>query len=141
MAQIGWIDFSPTHRDRVGAVLDLLCPESMVDKLRLGTLRDAMSNQLFPGISTIQSRAKYFFIIPYILYDYQLMILAGTARGKGPSKYLEQREYENMWDLGGFLQGSRKYRRHWYNQKERRKDCPPAFCDLLEWSQPLQIPG
>ena len=67
MAQLGWIDFCPTHRDKVAAALDLLRPEGMVDELGLGTIRDGIANQLFPGISTIQTRAKYFFIIPYIL--------------------------------------------------------------------------
>ncbi len=65
MAQIGWIDFSPSHRAKVGAALDLLAPEGMVDELGLGSLRDGMANQMFPGISSIQTIAKYFFIIPY----------------------------------------------------------------------------
>ena len=98
MAQIGWIDFSPTHRQRVGSVLDFLKPEGMVDELGLGTIRDALANQLFPGISTIQTRAKYFFVIPYILYDYQILKPA-QRRGKTPSQYLEHREYEIMWQL------------------------------------------
>lgn len=97
-ASIGWIDFSPTHRNRVGSVLDLLKPEGMVDELGLGTIRDALANQLFPGISTIQTRAKYFFIIPYILYEYQ-QLTAVKRKGKSATQYLEQREYEIMWQL------------------------------------------
>lgn len=99
MASIGWIDFSRTHRDKVGAALDLLKPDGMVDELGLGSLRDGMANKMFPGISTIQTRAKYFFIIPYILYEFQQLINNGQARGKSASKYLEQREYEVMWQL------------------------------------------
>jgi len=98
MASIGWIDFSPTDRNRVGSVLDLLSPEGMVDELGLGTIRDSLSNKLFPGISTIQTRAKYFFIIPYILREYQAMTPA-QKRKKSPSKFLENREYEIMWQL------------------------------------------
>jgi hypothetical protein len=98
MATIGWIDFSTNDRNRVGSVLDLLRPEGMVDELGMGTIRDALANQLFPGISTIQTRAKYFFIIPYILYDYQATKPA-QRRGKTPSKFLEDREYEIMWAL------------------------------------------
>jgi hypothetical protein len=73
MAQIGWIDFSPEHRARVAAVLDLLKPEGVVDELGIGSIRDAFADRMFPGISTIQTRAKYFFIIPYILYEYQVL--------------------------------------------------------------------
>lgn len=102
MSQIGWIDFSPSHRDKIGAALDLLRPEGMVDELGLGSLRDGMANQMFPGISTIQTRAKYFFIVPYILYEFQHLINNGQARGKTASKYLEQREYEIMWQLADY---------------------------------------
>jgi hypothetical protein len=102
MIQVGWIDFSPSHRDKVGAALDLLRPEGMVDELGMGTLRDGMANQLFPGISTIQTRAKYFFIVPYILYELQQLIVQGQGKGKNPSKYLEQREYEIMWYLAEY---------------------------------------
>src|SRR5687768_193065 len=98
MASIGWIDFSANDRNRVGSVLDLLRPEGMVDELGMGTIRDALANQLFPGISTIQTRAKYFFIIPYILYDYQTTKPA-QRRGKTASKFLEDKEYEVMWAL------------------------------------------
>lgn len=98
MALIGWIDFSINDRNRVGSVLDLLHPEGMVDELGMGTIRDAIANQLFPGISTIQTRAKYFFIIPYILFDYQTAKPA-QRRGKSPSKFLEDKEYEIMWAL------------------------------------------
>jgi Family of unknown function (DUF6361) len=98
MATIGWIDFSTNDRNRVGSVLDLLRPEGMVDELGMGTIRDALANQLFPGISTIQTRAKYFFIIPYILYDYQAAKPA-QRRGKTPSRFLEDKEYDVMWQL------------------------------------------
>ncbi len=98
MASLGWIDFSREHRDRIGSVLDMLKAEGMVDELGLGTLRDAMANELFPGISTIQTRARYFFIIPYILYEYQ-SLKPTQRRGKNISRFLEQREYEVMWQL------------------------------------------
>lgn len=108
MASIGWIDFSPKDRNRVGSVLDLLRPEGMVDELGLGTIRDSISNQLFPGISTIQTRAKYFFIIPYILREYQSLPLA-QRRAKTASKFLEEKEYEIMWQLAekyNFVEGN-----------------------------------
>ncbi len=40
-----------------------------MDELGIGMIRDAMSNKLFPGFSTLYTRAKYFFITPYILLD------------------------------------------------------------------------
>ncbi len=97
-ASIGWIYFSQAHRERVGTILELLEPSGMIDELGIGGIRDALADQLFPGISTIQTRAKYFFIIPYILYEYQH--LKPHQRRLTAAQYLEQREYEIMWRLG-----------------------------------------
>jgi hypothetical protein len=97
-ATLGWIDFSPTHRDRVGSILDMLKPEGSIDELGLGTIRDGLANQMFPGISTIQTRAKYYFIIPYILHEYY----QNNKKKQPASKYLEQRENEIMWQLAEF---------------------------------------
>lgn len=68
-SQIGWIDFSPRHRDRVKKFMDLMGMGGVVDELGVGVIRDAMSNKVFPGFSTLYTRAKYFFITPYILED------------------------------------------------------------------------
>lgn len=69
-ANFGWIDFSNEHRDRVYAVMDLLSKNGSVDELGVGIVRDAIADWLFPGISTIQTRAKYFIIIPQIFRTY-----------------------------------------------------------------------
>jgi Family of unknown function (DUF6361) len=98
MASIGWIDFSHADAEKVGTILDLLKPEGMVDELGIGTIRDALADQLFPGISTIQTRAKYFFIIPYILYEYQAL-KAPQKKAKSAIKFLDEREHEIMWYL------------------------------------------
>lgn len=87
MAQFGWIDFSPKDRQRVGTILELMKPSGQVDELGIGTIRDGLTDRLFPGISTIQTRAKYFFIIPYILQDF-LRLSASERSRKTPSKYL-----------------------------------------------------
>lgn len=70
MTQIGWIDFSSRDRERVKQIIERIRPEGQLDELGVGYLRDNISNLLFPGVSTIQTRAKYFFIVPYILLDY-----------------------------------------------------------------------
>jgi Family of unknown function (DUF6361) len=67
MLQIGWIDFSNEHRDKVMSVLDALKEKGAVDELGIGIIRDRLADLLFPGISTIQTRAKYFLLIPWII--------------------------------------------------------------------------
>ena len=65
--ELGWIDFSDSDREKVLGVLDLLNEPGVVDELGIAPIRDAFSDKFFPGTSTIQKRAKYFFIVPYAL--------------------------------------------------------------------------
>ena len=67
--QLGWIDFSKSERSKILSVLDLLTEAGTLDELGIAPIRDGFANIFFPGTSTIQTRAKYFFIIPYILKD------------------------------------------------------------------------
>lgn len=67
--QLGWIDYSNEHRNKVMAVLDLLAQKGAVDELGIGMIRDGFSDLFFPGTSTLQTRAKYFFIVPYLLME------------------------------------------------------------------------
>jgi len=64
--QIGWIDYSREERNQIVSILRLLEGQTAMDELGIGTIRDAFSDMLFPGISTQQTRAKYFVLIPYL---------------------------------------------------------------------------
>lgn len=64
--QIGFIDFSTEERNKVLATLKMLGTPTALDELGIGVIRDAYADILFPGISTIQTRAKYFVLIPYL---------------------------------------------------------------------------
>ena len=66
---IGWIDFSDSDRKRTMDVLRLFQEQGAMDELGIGVIRDGFANYFFPGTSTIQTRAKYFFIIPYAMMD------------------------------------------------------------------------
>lgn len=63
--QLGWIDFSKTERSKILSVLDLLSESGTLDELGIAAVRDGFSGYFFPGTSTIQTRAKYFLIVPY----------------------------------------------------------------------------
>ena len=69
MLNIGWVDFSKKDRDMVMSVLKQLTEPGALDELGIGTIRDGFSDLLFPGTSTIQTRAKYFFIVSYICME------------------------------------------------------------------------
>lgn len=66
---IGWIDFSKDERNKVLNVIHLLDEQGAVDELGIGTIRDAFADYFFPGTSTVQARAKYFLIVPYVLLE------------------------------------------------------------------------
>ena len=66
---LGWIDFSKNERNKVLSVLDLLSEAGTLDELGIAPIRDGFANLFFPGTSTIQTRAKYFMIVPYALKD------------------------------------------------------------------------
>lgn len=70
--RLGWIDFSKSERSKVLSVLDLLSQRGTLDELGIAPVRDGFADLFFPGTSTIQTRAKYFLIIPYILKDLEL---------------------------------------------------------------------
>lgn len=67
--KVGWIDFSDSDRKKTMDVLRLFQEQGAVDELGIGVIRDGFANYFFPGTSTIQTRAKYFFIIPYAMMD------------------------------------------------------------------------
>lgn len=65
-SSFAWLDFSDRDKKRAMDVVDLFGREQgTVDDLGLGPVRDAFSEMLFPGISTVQTRAKYFLFIPW----------------------------------------------------------------------------
>lgn len=67
--QLGWVDYSNKERNKVMDVLRQLDVPGAVDELGIGVIRDAFANYFFPGTSTIQTRAKYFLIVPYLLKE------------------------------------------------------------------------
>jgi len=93
MSQIGWVDFSPKDRGLVKTALAMLNEPGTLDELGIGQIRDGFSDLLFPGMSTIQTRAKYFITVPRILRDYQLLNSAGKRRPDA-FKFLSDSENE-----------------------------------------------
>lgn len=67
--QMGWVDFSKGDRDKVMSIINLLQEPGAVDELGIGPIRDGFANFFFPGTSTVQTRAKYYLIVPYVLQE------------------------------------------------------------------------
>lgn len=82
--ELGWIDFSKEERGKVLDVINLLSEEGTLDELGIAPIRDGFANVFFPGTSTIQTRAKYFLIVPYALADLE------HSKVNNPKVLLEQ---------------------------------------------------
>lgn len=90
MLNIGWVDFSKSDRDMVMSVLRQLEEPGAMDELGIGTIRDAFSDILFPGTSTIQTRAKYLFLIPYLCMELEREGILS------PSNFIESMEKREL---------------------------------------------
>ncbi|NYS60708.1 DUF6361 family protein [Vreelandella salicampi] len=93
MSSIGWVDFSSTDREKVSQILAMLQEPGTLDELGIGQIRDAFADQLFPGFSTIQTRAKYFITVPRIIRDY-LALDVRIQRRTSLRDYMESQENE-----------------------------------------------
>jgi hypothetical protein len=60
-----WLDYSEQERRQMLDVIELFGERTTRDELGLGGVRDAFADLLFPGTSTIQTRAKYFLLVPW----------------------------------------------------------------------------
>ena len=90
--QIGFIDFSAEERNKVLSTLKLLGEQTALDELGIGVLRDFYADQLFPGISTIQTRAKYLVLIPYLFRQMEELAMRGSLSEREALTWLQGRE-------------------------------------------------
>lgn len=93
MGRLGWVDFSSTDRDQVAKILAMLREPGTLDELGIGQIRDAFADLLFPGFSTIQTRAKYLITVPRIFRDYHHM-KKNEKRRIRLLEYLKEQENE-----------------------------------------------
>ncbi|MGE0325398.1 MAG: DUF6361 family protein [Polyangiaceae bacterium] len=70
----GWMDYSERTRRRMLDALSQLDEKETRDELGLAAIRDSFADQLFPGTSTIMTRARYFFFVPWM---YQVLEAKG----------------------------------------------------------------
>lgn len=75
-SQIGWLASSRDEQQKMREMLNLFSETDTRDELGIGQIRDAFSDVLFPGTSTLLGRARYFVLIPWCFQK---------AEGKGLS--------------------------------------------------------
>jgi hypothetical protein len=79
MSTFAWLDFTDVERDRALELIGLFRDHDTVDELGVLTIWEAIADQLLPGLSTIQTRARYFFFIPWIYQRLERQKLEGAG--------------------------------------------------------------
>ena len=69
VSSLKWLDHDATAYDRSTRLLALLKEPDTRDELGIGRIRDALSDQLFPGTSVIQTRLRYMLLLPRMFID------------------------------------------------------------------------
>lgn len=80
-SSLAWLDFSEAEQRRAREIVQLFTQRESRDELGIGVVRDAFSNLLFPGVSVIHTRARYFCFIPW-------MFQRAAERGRTGSQLL-----------------------------------------------------
>lgn len=94
---LSWVDFDSKQKQKMSEVIRLFSEQGVRDELGFGTLRDILAEELFPGTSTIQTRAKYFLFIPYMFLEIEEHVKIDSNLRKNPLKIaalLETKEKE-----------------------------------------------
>ena len=64
--KLGYIHTNKEEQARVLQVMKMLSESVALDELGIGRIRDAFSDLMFPGISTLQKHMKYFSLMPQV---------------------------------------------------------------------------
>jgi hypothetical protein len=62
---VAWLDASSEDQRRMREIVNLFSERESRDELGIGQVRDALSDTLFPGTSTLLTRARYMILIPW----------------------------------------------------------------------------
>lgn len=64
--KLGYIHTNKDEQAKVLQVMKMLSESVALDELGIGRIRDAFSDLMFPGISTLQKHMKYFSLMPQL---------------------------------------------------------------------------
>lgn len=86
-SRLAWLDTSERERRKALDVIDLFQQRDTRDELGIAGVRDALSDLLSPGTSTIQTRTRYFFFLPWMYQEFEGRRSPTTSANKAVRKY------------------------------------------------------
>jgi hypothetical protein len=84
------LDSSREDQQRMRELIGMFSDKDTLDELGIGRIRDAFSDLLFPGTSTLQTRARYLVIVPWC---YQVAERKRSSGAKLTSQVAENERY------------------------------------------------
>jgi hypothetical protein len=85
-SMVAWLDASREDQRRMREIVNLFTQSESRDELGIGQVRDAFSDSLFPGTSTLHTRARYLLFVPWCFV---------AAAGKGGTVARGERRVED----------------------------------------------
>ncbi len=82
-SMMSWLDQSAEQQRRVRELVRLFAETDSRDELGIGQIRDVYSSRLFPGMSVIHTRARYFLFVPWLFQIHE-------ARGRSGADLLRR---------------------------------------------------
>lgn len=106
MSTLAWLDYSQKDRQRALDFIHTFRERDTRDELGIGVIRDAFSERLFPGTTTVQTRARYFLFVPWLLKKTERYAQREASLPR-VTQYLREQEVALMRALeaGGDLEG------------------------------------
>ena len=96
---IAWLDASREDQRRMREIVNIFAQSESRDELGIGQVRDALSDSLFPGTSTLHTRARYLLFVPWCFVA--AAAKGGTAaRGERRVEDNERALIAGLTDLG-----------------------------------------
>lgn len=95
-----WLAHDDAEAEQLRRVVEAFGDKGTLDPIGFGPIRDAVADLLFPGISTIQTRARYFVLIPRIFQ-------ALEAQRTPPGEFASRRRAEEVRLIRALLAGQR----------------------------------
>ncbi len=97
---IAWLDFSEEDQQRAREILGLFLQPGSVDELGIGTVRDALSDAMFPGTSVLHTRARYVLFVPWLFREGARLRPPGRSLGEWVDR--QERRLIEALRRGGF---------------------------------------
>lgn len=97
-SSFAWLAHDDAEAEQLRRVVEAFGDKGTLDPIGFGPIRDAVADLLFPGISTIQTRARYFLLIPRIFQ-------ALEAQRVSPAEFATRRRAEEVHLIRSLIAG------------------------------------